>query len=396
MSLKPSCLKGMQNMFGITKIEKFIDEKDSLSVEDTSGRVKIDKISSKINVNEFVSGIPIALKGKLNDKGVFVVNDYLNYKPNDNLTNNKNIDTPMDIEPNNIKQNQNLILFISNLRIGNPNEDKDGLALTARTMLIDFIQNSNINSKLTDISKRIKRVILAGSSSYVNEKIEELERGSFIKAEEYKNEFNQIIQNYSFLDKYLKLISSYIQVDLMNSIEGNDGVYFPQNPNGQFLFIENMSNINAKTLNLVPNPYFFNVYSHKTKTKKNFLGTSGENINTIMQYTDINDPLIAMEKTLEWGHLAPLAPDTFRIYPYSDNDPLLLKKIPDIYFISGKKDFNKKIIEIPSKGKNSSKKKILLIELPDFSSTFKGIIYNIDDDSIIEIDFSQNINFHKN
>ena len=115
-----------------------------------------------------------------------------------------------------------------------------------------------------------------------------------------------------------------------------------------------------------------------------------------MQYTDINDPLIAMEKTLEWGHLAPLAPDTFRIYPYSDNDPLLLKKIPDIYFISGKKDFNKKIIEIPSKGKNSSKKNILLIELPDFSSTFKGIIYNIDDDSIIEIDFSQNINFHKN
>jgi len=140
MSLKPSCLKGMQNMFGITKIEKFINEKDSLSVEDTSGRVKIDKTSSKINVNEFVSGIPIALKGKLNDKGVFVVNDYLNYKPNDNLTNNKNIDTPMDIEPNNIKQNQNLILFISNLRIGNPNEDKDGLALTARTKPIPILK----------------------------------------------------------------------------------------------------------------------------------------------------------------------------------------------------------------------------------------------------------------
>ena len=50
MKLKPSCLKGMENMFGISKVEKFIDEKDNLSVEDTSGRVKIDKANSKIKL----------------------------------------------------------------------------------------------------------------------------------------------------------------------------------------------------------------------------------------------------------------------------------------------------------------------------------------------------------
>ena len=43
MKLKPSCLKGMENMYGISKIEKFIDEKDSLSLEDSSGRVKINR-----------------------------------------------------------------------------------------------------------------------------------------------------------------------------------------------------------------------------------------------------------------------------------------------------------------------------------------------------------------
>ena len=47
MKLKPSCLKGMENMFGITKVEKYIDAKDNLSLEDTSGRVKIDKANSK-------------------------------------------------------------------------------------------------------------------------------------------------------------------------------------------------------------------------------------------------------------------------------------------------------------------------------------------------------------
>ena len=388
MKLKPSCLKGMENMYGLSKLTKYIDEKDILSLEDTSGRVKIDKTNSKININEFVSGIPIAFKGKLNDKGVFVADDYLFYQPG-NLTNQLNNDTPMDIESNVSSPNKNLILFISNLRIGNLNEDEDGKLPTARTMLVDFIQNNNLNNKLSEISNRIKRVIFLGSSVYVNEKIEELEKGSFIKAEEYKKELNLIIKNYTLLDKFLKLIASYIHVDLINGIEGNDGVYFPQNNNSQFLFLDNMVNINAKTLNLVSNPFKFEIYSQKIKSKKSFLGTSGENINCILQYTDINDPLEAMQKTIEWGHLAPLAPDTLRTYPYSQNEPLLLNKIPDIYFISGNKVLNKKVIDY-------NKKEILLMELPDFSQTCNGVIYNIDDNTINEIKFDQKLKFQKN
>ena len=388
MKLKPSCLKGMENMYGITKIEKFIDEKDSLSLEDSSGRVKIDS-KSNLNIDEFVTGIPVAFKGQLNNKEIFVVNEYLFYRLEEKITN-----TPMDVELNTPKENQNLILFISNLKLGNPNEIENGLGGFARSMLVDFIQNNNLTESLSNISSRIKRVIFVGASAYVNDKIEELDKGSFIKAEEYKKEFNKIIENYTSLDKYLNLLSSYIQVDLMNNIEGNDGVYFPQNPNGQFLFLENIRNINAKTLNLVENPYIFDIYSYKLKDKKYFLGTSGENINCIMQYTSISEPLIAMEKTLEWGHLAPLAPDTFRIYPFTEKDPLLLEKIPDMYFISGKNEFKMKKVEFNYD--EDSKKSVTLMELPDFSSTFKGIVYNIDDDSINEINFSQNLSFNKN
>ena len=387
MKLKPSCLNGMENMYGISQKEKFIDEKDSLSLEDTSGRVKIDA-KSNINVDEYVTGIPLAFKGQLNNKEIFVVNDVLFYNANDNENN-----TPMDIELNTPKENKNIILFISNLRLGKINESENGLAKTARTSLVDFIQNNNLNQKLSNISSRIRRVVFAGASIYVNQKIEELDKGSFIKADEYKKELNNIIDNYTSLDKYLNLISNYIHVDLMNNIEGNDGVYFPQNSNGQFLFLENIRNINAKTLNLVENPYIFDIYSNKSKSKKYFLGTSGENINCIMQYTSINEPLLAMEKTLQWGHLAPLAPDTFRIYPFSDRDPLLLDQIPDIYFSSGKNDFNIKKIELNNI--NGNNKQVTLLELPDFSLTFKGILYNIDDDSINEINFSQNLDFNK-
>jgi DNA polymerase delta subunit 2 len=386
MEKKPNCLKGMENMYGISKIEKFIHESDSLCLEDTSGRVKIDKNKSKININELVSGIPIALKGNLSDKGIFIADDYIYYSPEI-----KSMDTPMEIETNNANDNKNMILFISNLRIGNPNVD-EGLSSIARSMIIDFIQNNNLNSKFSEFSKKIKKIILVGCSAYVDQKIEELEKGSFLQMDEYKKKLNIIIENYTLLDKYLKILSKYIHVDLVNSIEGNDGVYFPEYPNSPLLFLENQVNINAKTLNLVPNPYSFNIYSNQTKSQKHFLGTSGENINTIMQYTSINEPMDAMEKTLEWGHLAPLAPDTFRIYPYNKEDPLILNKIPDVYFISGKKSLNHKVIKLKS---NNGNKDVVLLELPDFSYTFKGVLYNIDNDNINEIDFSQEIQFPK-
>ena len=378
MPLKPNCLKRMENMFGLTKIEKFIDEKDSLSLEDISGRVKIDKNNSKININEFVSGIPIAFKGKLGNNGIFIVGDYLNYFPSLNI--NSNLDTPMDIEVNN---NKNLILFISNLRYG-ISENENAI----NTMLIDFIQgNNNLNSKLKNISDKISRIVMAGSSVYVNDLVETLERDSYNNTNQYKIELSNIIKNYSQFDKFLNIICNYIPVDLMPSIESADGIYFPQKENSPCLFLDNLTNINAKTLNLVTNPYNFNIYDQKEKKYKVFLGTSGENINTISQYTNLDNPLDIMEKTLKWGHLAPLAPDTLRMYPYLENDPLILDKIPDVYFTSGKNELSFKNIDMDIE---DVKKNILLLNLPDFSKCYKAVVYNINNGEINEITFEIN------
>lgn len=48
------------------------------------------------------------------------------------------------------------------------------------------------------------------------------------------------------------------------------------------------------------------------------LGTSGQPVDDVRRYSDIDDPLEILEKTLEWGHIAPTAPDTLgeRIYIY--------------------------------------------------------------------------------
>ena len=44
------------------------------------------------------------------------------------------------------------------------------------------------------------------------------------------------------------------------------------------------------------------------------LGTSGQPVDDVKRYTDIEDSLDILERMLEWGHIAPTAPDTLSEY----------------------------------------------------------------------------------
>ena len=83
MPLKPSILKGVENMLGIKKKESFVKiDEDFLLLEDNSGRIRINsQLSENINIGEYISGIPLSFKGFLDDKGLFIVNDVLFYTP---------------------------------------------------------------------------------------------------------------------------------------------------------------------------------------------------------------------------------------------------------------------------------------------------------------------------
>ena len=50
-----------------------------------------------------------------------------------------------------------------------------------------------------------------------------------------------------------------------------------------------------------------------TSFSSRVMGTSGQPIDDICCYSEIDDPLEALENTLKWGHLAPTAPDTLGI-----------------------------------------------------------------------------------
>ena len=373
----------MENILGAKKINQYIENiEDSLYIEDSFGRQTISGNYPNYKKEEFISGIPIAIKGKINKDGVFIFDDYLFYEniksKNDYILNIFN-SPPVKIKNNN---DENYVLFISNLKIGFPQEE-EGFNESLRTLLIDFIQNrNNINNELKNYSDKIKRIILVGSSLNTNEK--ELEKKIIMDNSNFSSQEinNVILENYITLNKFLNIISNYIHVDLMPSSDSKDDLLYPQNPLNKLLFSENVKNINNSVLNLVTNPHFFKLKLNSENIDKYFIGTSGENINIIKQYSCFENNIDIMKKNLEWKHLCPINPNYLNLYSPDNNlDPLIIQELPDVYFTSSdEKEFKYEKIYL-------NNKQIILMSLPDFSKSAKCVLFNYEDNSYKIIEF---------
>ena len=409
---------------GQNKIEKHIEEiKDSLYIEDLSGRISILGNYQDFKVEEFISGIPIAIKGKLNQQGIFlfdeftyynniidnnlenperennfldVINeekgeriDFQNFDTDDKSEERKENDNSANIFPRqkNIpnNENKNLILFLSNLNLGKLSEYTNGIKPSIRTLLIDFIQNqNNMNNILYQLSNRISRIILVGNSLNTFEPDIEKENifNSLNSKSSIANIYKNILENYLLFNNFLNIISNYIYIDVMSSMNSYDDLKYPQAPLSELLFTENIPNINLSSLNLVSNPYSFNIFIPSLNKMKYFIGTSGENINIIKQYSCYENNLDIMKKQIEWGHLCPVNPSHLTLFSLDNkNDPLIIDKIPDVYFTSGNKKLNYEKINIYNK-------EVVLLSLPDFEKTSKFALFNYEDNSVIEIDFT--------
>ena len=373
----------MENILGAKKINQYIENiEDSLYIEDSFGRQTISGNYPNYKKEEFISGIPLAIKGKINKDGIFIFDDYLFYEnikcKNDYILNTFN-SPPIKIKNNG---DENYILFISNLKIGFPQEE-EGFNESLRTLLIDFIQNrNNINNELKNYSDKIKRIIFVGSSLNTNEK--ELEKKIIMDNSNlsFQEINNVILENYITLNKFLNIISNYIHVDLMPSSDSKDDLLYPQNPLNKLLFSENIKNINNSVLNLVTNPYFFKLKLNSENIDKYFIGTSGENINIIKQYSCFENNIDIMKKNLEWKHLCPINPNYLNLYSPDNNlDPLIIQELPDVYFTSSdEKEFKYEKIYL-------NNKQIILMSLPDFSKSSKCILFNYEDNSYKIIEF---------
>jgi len=70
-----------------------------------------------------------------------------------------------------------------------------------------------------------------------------------------------------------------------------------------------------------------------------------------------------MEKTLEWRHLAPTAPDTLACYPFCDDDPFVLPSLPHVYFVGNQPAFATSLLE----GREGGRVRVVCV--PSFAET---------------------------
>lgn len=113
------------------------------------------------------------------------------------------------------------------------------------------------------------------------------------------------------------------------------------------------------SLHRATNPHEFNLDGVR------FLGTSGQNVDDMAKYAKFPRAgrLDALERCLQWRHLAPTAPDTLTCYPFHDVDPFILAETPHVYFVGGQPSFETALVR-----GSGAQPQVRLVCVPDFAS----------------------------
>jgi DNA polymerase delta subunit 2 len=373
MPLKPSILKGIESILGAKTVESFVNEKeDFLILEDNSGRVRISNRSTMpgFSPSNYISGITAAVKGRLDEKGIFSMEDICYYSPYQISI--KQIDhVSNDLFTNNNK----LVAFVSGLNFGleKDNYSDIGKLRLMRKMLLDTFQGRiNNNDFKSHIFKRIENIIISGNIIYTPDDADLVEKGSFLKTDLNNRVYKIILQNYTEADTYISSLCNTVHVHLMPGVNDNSSSFFPQSAINNIMLPKSSA---YDSFHPTTNPYKFKI------DQRSYLGTSGQNIENIKKYTNISkNSTDLLEKTLEWGHLAPSAPDTLRTYPFHENDPLIIKEYPEVYFTGNQKTFETKLISI-------NEKPIRLISIPQFCETGSIVLLDTETLNIEEFRF---------
>ena len=122
-----------------------------------------------------------------------------------------------------------------------------------------------------------------------------------------------------------------------------------------------------KSFNAVTNPYRFQTH------KINFIGHSGQPVSNIKKFSKYTSDLDILQRTLEWQHLAPTAPDTLACYPFYKRDPFVLddKLCPHVLFSGNMESYGDRLI----KGDNGQS--VRLITIPKFNETCSAVLLNL-------------------
>jgi len=344
MALKPCILDEYSSDKSLRpqNLKKYTSESDKLILEDESGRIVLK--TNQTFVQNIVTGVIMAVYG-VEIEEEFEVEDFcfigLETQP-----------------PLPLSTNTKYVAFISGLNIGDASINQLPLQ-----MFIDFVTGYLGSPQEQEVASQIVRVVVAGNSTCE-------QTANFTES---KNNFELLDSSYkkrimaaapspmNGCDMLFSQIAASIPIDVMSGNQDVCNLHIPQQPIHSVLLP-----ISSKLNNFitVTNPYQFKV------DNTIFLGTSGQPVEDITKYSELSSSLEILEKTLEWGCLAPTAPDTLDCYPFYDQDPFIINGCPHVYFVGNQPYFKFKII-------GEKAKRVLLVCVPTFWNTGTAVLVNI-------------------
>lgn len=153
------------------------------------------------------------------------------------------------------------------------------------------------------------------------------------------------------LQQFVHELALSVPVSIMPGSRDPAEICLPQQPLHRSIFRSTLAIQGGGRLERLTNPQWLE------ENGTSILATAGQNVDDVRRYNPgLLSTIDVMERNLRWQHIAPTAPDTLYCYAYTDDDPFILDKSPEIYVVGNQEEYSEKEVD-----------GVLLVSVPRFT-----------------------------
>jgi len=272
---------------GISTSQHLCSDSDELWLEDGTARVKL--LLSQDYVRTLCTGLVVAVRGVTTEDGNFQGSAVCFTQ------------TPLVPILPEVADEPHFVAFMSGLAIDGVQENP------ALKQAVHFLCRGMQEEEDKKMASSIRQLVICGGLF------------SGTHGSSWRPTKNALVA----VDNMLAQLAAALPVDVMPGQYDPTNLSLPQTAFLPHLFPRARGSPNIR---FASNPYQRNLGA------VSLLGHSGQPVKDIMRCAEITDAMSALGMALETLHLAPTAPDTLAMPPFSETDPFILSSLPHILF----------------------------------------------------------------